>query len=118
MIRIRLPWRPRARPSATLHEIPVRSVKNKLEQNVIADRAVCQVRPLLGSGSVILTHYPLLGLRRRLEFAQSRHRRRRWILALAILLAPFGLGGVMILGHCNLLFSRNLVGVFTHARPK
>ena len=30
MIPIRLPWRPRARPSATLHEIPVCSVKSKL----------------------------------------------------------------------------------------
>jgi hypothetical protein len=32
-------------------------------------------------------------------------------------LAPFGLGGVMILSQCNLLFSWNLVGAFTHARP-
>ena len=30
MIPIRLPWRPRARPSATLHEILVRSIKSKL----------------------------------------------------------------------------------------
>jgi len=30
MIPIRLPWRPRARPSATLHEIPVCSVKSEL----------------------------------------------------------------------------------------
>ena len=32
MIRIRLPWRPRARPSATLHEIPACSLKSKLEE--------------------------------------------------------------------------------------
>ncbi len=30
MITIRLPWRPRARPSATLHEIPICSMKSKL----------------------------------------------------------------------------------------
>jgi hypothetical protein len=30
MISIRLPWRPRARPSATLHEIPICSKKSKL----------------------------------------------------------------------------------------
>src|ERR1035437_1223241 len=30
MIPIRLPWRPRARPSATLHEIPICSKKSKL----------------------------------------------------------------------------------------
>jgi len=30
MIPIRLPWRPRARPSATLHEIPACSIKSKL----------------------------------------------------------------------------------------
>src|ERR1035438_1174957 len=30
MISTRLPWRPRARPSATLHEIPICSMKSKL----------------------------------------------------------------------------------------
>ena len=30
MIPVRLPWRPRARPSATLHEIPACSIKSKL----------------------------------------------------------------------------------------
>jgi hypothetical protein len=30
MIPFRLPWRPRARPSATLHEIPVSSKKSQL----------------------------------------------------------------------------------------
>src|SRR5208283_5643038 len=30
MIPIRLPWRPRARPSATLHEIPICSITSKL----------------------------------------------------------------------------------------
>jgi hypothetical protein len=30
MIPIRLPWRPRARPSATLHEIPACPIKGKL----------------------------------------------------------------------------------------
>src|ERR1039457_4218543 len=42
MISIRLPWRPRARPSATLHEIPVYSVKSKLGRDNITDRMVCQ----------------------------------------------------------------------------
>jgi hypothetical protein len=34
MISIRLPWRPRARPSATLHEIPACSVKSKLKRRL------------------------------------------------------------------------------------
>ena len=42
MISIRLPWRPRARPSATLHEIPICSVKSKLEKKITTDRTVCQ----------------------------------------------------------------------------
>ena len=42
MIPIRLPWRPRARPSATLHEIPACSMKSKLEEKPTTDRAVCQ----------------------------------------------------------------------------
>jgi hypothetical protein len=37
MIPIRLPWRPRARPSATLHEIPAYSVKSKLEREITTD---------------------------------------------------------------------------------
>ncbi len=42
MIPIRLPWRPRARPSATLHEIPICSIKSKLARYIITDRTVCQ----------------------------------------------------------------------------
>jgi len=37
-----LPWRPRARPSATLHEIPACPMKSKLEKKTTTDRAVCQ----------------------------------------------------------------------------
>src|SRR5580658_521333 len=44
MIYIRLPWRPRARPSATLHEIPICSMKSKLQKKTTTDQAVCQVR--------------------------------------------------------------------------
>src|ERR1035438_2049847 len=42
MIPIRLPWRPRARPSATLHEIPAHSFRADLGSDTITDRAVCQ----------------------------------------------------------------------------
>ena len=52
MIPIRLPWRPRARPSATLHEIPACSMKSKLEEEITTDQAVCQV----GFNAVSVAH--------------------------------------------------------------
>src|ERR1019366_826917 len=42
MIPIRLPWRPRARPSATLHEILICSIMSKLGSDPTSDRLVCQ----------------------------------------------------------------------------
>jgi hypothetical protein len=44
MISIRLPWRPRARPSATLHEIPIHSIKSKLDKYYYNQAPVCQGR--------------------------------------------------------------------------
>src|SRR5271166_4179055 len=44
MISTRLPWRPRARPSATLHEIPIYSIKSKLDKKSTTGRLVCQAR--------------------------------------------------------------------------
>jgi hypothetical protein len=47
MIPIRLPWRPRARPSATLHEIPVCSKRANLRAIVLlTDRSVKDVRTI------------------------------------------------------------------------
>jgi hypothetical protein len=42
MIPIRLPWRPRARPSATLHEILSLPNMGELVRNTITDPTVCQ----------------------------------------------------------------------------
>jgi len=53
MIPIRLPWRPRARPSATLHEIPAHPKRVNLETDTITDRAVCQGGFVAGPAATI-----------------------------------------------------------------
>jgi hypothetical protein len=89
MISIRLPWRPRARPSATLHEIPIRSVRSELGYKcyyrpsglsrgiLVASAAIKKIcHPERSEGPVFVGRQPRLRFSRNSTHRLDRHTNR------------------------------------------